>query len=230
MLVGIVYGSPHILAINEAYFEHSRPLCGVSYDDDDGDEAIQSAALWQQRQRPPQLELTKRRPTAAPTAQLQRHSTLLAACCKANALTAPAANAATARPELEPEPQAEAEPELVLFVVVVAALVLFTFWSCISAVRRANGKCAAHECIVQCNNCMCTYGHTHVQYRHTHTHTHTHTELASCGLMYAKEAYKAQISHLYNELELSASLRSGRRGVTKKGLNNSHNRYIKGMR
>lgn len=177
MVVGIVYGIPHILAINEAYFEHSRPLCGVSYDDDDGDEAIQSAALWQQRQRPPQLELTKRRPTAAPTAQLQRHSTLLAACCKANALTAPAANAATARPELEPEPQAEAalpEPELVLFVVVVAALVLFTFWRCISAVRRANGKCAAHECIVQCNNCMCTYGHTHVQYTHTHTCTYAY--------------------------------------------------------
>lgn len=101
MLVGIVYRIAHVLAINEAYFEHSRPLCGVSYDDDDGDEAIQSAALWQQRQRPPQ-QLTKRRSTAAPTAQLQRHSTLLAACCKANALTAPAANAATARPEPEP--------------------------------------------------------------------------------------------------------------------------------
>lgn len=58
MLVGIVYGTPHILAINEAYFEHSKPLCGVSYDDD---EAIQSAALWQQRQRPQQVQMLRLR-------------------------------------------------------------------------------------------------------------------------------------------------------------------------
>lgn len=41
--MGIVYRIAHVLGVNEAYFEHSKPLCGVSYDD--GDEAIQSAAL-----------------------------------------------------------------------------------------------------------------------------------------------------------------------------------------